>query len=154
MTRAQHEETGRIHVQLFGGLLADARPRPTATRAEFLRLGQVVNDLAAFEVVGQRRATVVVASRWWFGSFWLGRRLSFATAAEAVLQGGVELRLQLGNSVFELLILDEQFADHRLKRGDIARQRRIGRKIRGVHASKMAHRMAMRKQKVSTRCHW
>ena len=57
---AEDEELGRFQVELLGRLLADARPRPTAARAELLGLGQVVDDLATFEVFGQRRAAVLI----------------------------------------------------------------------------------------------
>ena len=92
----QHEEACRLQVQLLGRLLADADARPAAAGAELLRLGQVVDDLAAFEVLGQGGAAVRVAlarSARSVGAVRACARRSRA-AAEAVLQGRVEFATQ------------------------------------------------------------
>ena len=96
---AEDEEVGRFQIELLGRLLADARPRPTAARAQLLGLGQVVDDLAAFEVFGQRRAAVRIASgRWLLGGGRRRWRAAFAAATEPVLQGRVEFGLSVRRS--------------------------------------------------------
>ena len=72
--------------------------RLAAAGAELLGLGQVVDDLAAFEVFGQggsgrassRRLAGLSSPRL------AAAGPAFGAAAEAVLQGGVELAAQLG----------------------------------------------------------
>src|SRR5262249_13572922 len=54
-----HDEVaGRAVVELLADLLADAGPRPAATGAGLVRLGQVVLDPLARQVVRQRLPTV------------------------------------------------------------------------------------------------
>src|SRR5271169_4123378 len=75
--RAPHEDARRLHVQLFGGLTADADARFTTAGAELLRLGQIVDDLTALEMLGQRAAAVLVALARRFVVAALGARLAF-----------------------------------------------------------------------------
>ena len=104
-----------------------------------------MDDFAAFEVFGQRRATVLVPlSRWLVGGTrrrWLA---AFAAATEAVLQGRVEFTLQLGVLGPQPGDLREQLTDHRLERGDITWQRRVGIGSRGVHPPILASGPAQR----------
>jgi hypothetical protein len=94
-----------------------------------------VNDLAALEALGQRRAAVVIAPGWWLLAAGHRRRsATFAPATKPVLQGGVKFGPEFGVLGSQLLEFGEQFTNHRLERGDIVRQRRIGSKCGGVHA--------------------
>ena len=93
---AEDEEPGRFQVELLGRLLPDACPRPAAARAQLLRLGQVVDDLAAFEVVGQRGAAVRVPPGWRLVGGAHRRRTAFAPATESVLQSRVQFGRQVG----------------------------------------------------------
>ncbi len=134
LDRAEDEERGRFEIELLGRLLSDARAGPAAARAELLGRGQVVDDLPPFEVLGQGRATVLIASGWLLGGGHRRWRPAFAPAAEPVLQGGVEFGLQFGVLGPELLEFGEQLTNHRLERGHVVRQRRIGGERGGVHA--------------------
>jgi hypothetical protein len=132
----QHEEAGRLQVELLGRLLADTHPRPSATGAEFFGLGQVVDDVPARQVLGQHSPAVLVPT---FGRFVVGLGFTafgpaFAAAAEAVLQGRVELGFQLGVLGTQPGHFGEQLPDHRLQRGDVVGQGDIGGSRRGVHA--------------------
>ena len=123
---AEHEEPGRVQVQLLGRLLADALPRPPARRAPLLLVGQVVNHVPPFEVFGQRLPAVLVASA---RGLRVGRcgLLALAATTEPVPGGRVELGLQLG-------VLGQQLADQRLERGHVIGKRGVGVGERGVHA--------------------
>src|SRR5262249_34188691 len=94
---AADEEAGRVAIELLGRLLPDARPRSTTTRAHLLRGGQVVDDLAAFEVFGQRRAAVFIApGRWLLGGGHRRWCAAFTPTTEAMLQRRVELGPEFG----------------------------------------------------------
>src|SRR5262249_54187649 len=119
--RAEDEEPGRFQVELLGGLLPDARPLPAAARAELLGGTQVVDDLAALEVLGQRRAAVLITSGGWLLDRRHRRWGAALAAAEPVLQRRVQLGRQLGDPGFELPVPGEQLPDHRLERGNVGR---------------------------------
>jgi hypothetical protein len=51
-----------------------------------------------------------------------------------MLQGGVEFGFEFGVLGAEFGEFGEQFTNHRLERGNVGRQRRIGSKRGGVHA--------------------
>jgi len=132
---SQNEELGRCEIELFGGLLTDALAEPTATRAKFLGIGQIVDDFAAFEMFGQRLSTVFVATRLGLvaGGNW-GRDTTFASTTKPMLQGGIEFGLKCSVRNAELSKFSEELSDHRLKRGDVGRQRSVGSKSGGIHA--------------------
>src|SRR5262245_14109054 len=96
LDRAYDKKTRRFQVQLFGRLLPDADTRPSTAGAELFGLGQVVNDLPAFQRLGQGSSTMR------FGPARLvllgipSRELAFRTPTEAMLQGGIQLTTQLG----------------------------------------------------------
>jgi hypothetical protein len=52
---AEDEEPRRLQVELLGRLLTDAGLLPAAARTQHLDRGQIVDDVAAFRVLGQRR---------------------------------------------------------------------------------------------------
>jgi hypothetical protein len=95
-----------------------------------------VDDLAAFEVLRQRRAAVVVAAlaRLVISLRLTALRAAFAAAAEAVLQRTVELAFPLGVLGAQPRQFAAQLADHRLQAGDVVGQRRVGGQGSGVHA--------------------
>jgi hypothetical protein len=100
---------------LLAGLRADADARLATAGAELLRLGQVVDDLTPLEVLGQRRTAVPVAPA--PGLVGACRRPgpgALGAAAEAVLQGRIELAFQLGVLGAQPGQLGEQLPDHRL----------------------------------------
>src|SRR5262245_34983900 len=59
----KHEVTGGAVVELLADLLADADARPAATGAGPVRLGQVIHDALARQVIWQRLAPVPVPFR-------------------------------------------------------------------------------------------
>jgi hypothetical protein len=74
-----------------------------------------------------------------FGRFVVGLGLAafgpaFAAAAEAVLQGRVELGFQLGILGTKPGQFGEQLSDHRLQGGDVVGQGGIRGKRGGIHA--------------------
>lgn len=132
---AEHEEPGRVQVQLLGRLLADALALPTAGRTALLVVGQVVDHVPTFEVLGQRRTTVLVAPSRGLRVGGYGRGLlALAAAAEPVPGGRAELGLQLGVLGAQPRHLDQQFTDQHLERGHVGRGRGVGIGREGVHA--------------------
>jgi hypothetical protein len=142
---AADEEPRRLQVELLGGLLADADARPAATGTALLRLGQVVDDLAALQVFGQRCPAVRGGLPRPVGLGDRGDGLTFRAAAEAVLQGRVELGGQVGVLRAQPGHFREQFADHRLQGGDIARQGGVGREAGGADNGGWPHRRRRRR---------
>jgi len=91
--------------------------------------------IATFEVLGQRRAAVVIAlGRGLLGGGYRRRGATLAAPTEPVLQGGVEFGFEFGVLGAEFLEFGEPFTNHRLERGHVGRQRRIGSKRGGAHA--------------------
>jgi len=93
-----------------------------------------VNDLPAFQRLGQGRSTMR------FGSARLvllgihSRELAFRTPAEAMLQGGIQFTTQLGVLAAQVGHLGEGLSQQGLQRRYVVGQRAIGRKREGVHA--------------------
>src|SRR5580658_11070478 len=80
---AYDEEACRFQVQLLGRLRANADTGPATARTELLRLRQVMDDLASWQVFGQGRAAVGSGLA---GLVLLGDRgNAFGAAAKAVL---------------------------------------------------------------------
>jgi hypothetical protein len=147
--RSEDEKSGRLEVELFGRLRADAHPHSTTTPAEFFGLGQIVDNIASLEMFGYRRATMLIATAGRLVGGGLGRwgaffRSTSKTVFQSRIEFGLECRVlgtEFGEFRFEFGILGtglgefgEEFADHRLKCGDIIRQRSVRSQERGIHA--------------------
>ena len=109
------------------------RGRPQQEQS-FFGLGQIVEDLPAFQRLGQGRSTMR------FGPARLvllripSCKLAFRTPAEAVLQGGIQLATQLDVLGTQARHLGENLSQHGLQRWHVLGQRRIGSEGEGVHA--------------------
>jgi hypothetical protein len=130
----EHEKACRLQVQLLGGLFADANTRLATAGTEPLRLGQVVDDLAPLEVLGQGGAAVRVVRAWRPLGVRVASGLAFGAPAEALLHGRVELAAQLGVLVAQARHLGEQLPDHLLQRLDVVGQRGVSGQGGGIHA--------------------
>jgi hypothetical protein len=90
---------------------------------------------ASFEVFGQRRPTVFISPGWWLLGRGSQRGATFAPVPKSVLEGRIEFGLEFGALGAQLLEFGAQLPNHRLERGDVVRQRGIGSKRGGVHAT-------------------
>ena len=126
---------GRLQVQLLRRLRADADARPAAAGAAFLGLGQILHQLATRQVFGQGSAAMRVTLGCRLGVAGNAlRRAAFTAAAEAVLQGRIELAAQLGILRPQSCQLGQDLAQQRLQRRHVVGQRRSGVEGGGIHA--------------------